>query len=120
MNSTLLPTDIVGGTFWLLSMAMFGASIFFLLERTKVATKWHTTMTLLGVVMLVSAVFYHYIKTMWVDTGSAPIILRYLDWILTHTMQIVWSPESRKRRAQKRPAPPPVGFFRIARAPCAP
>jgi hypothetical protein len=89
MNSTLLPTDIVGGTFWLLSMAMFGASIFFLLERTKVATKWHTTMTLLGVVMLVSAVFYHYIKTMWVDTGSAPIILRYLDWILTHTMQIV-------------------------------
>ena len=85
MNSTLLPTDIVGGTFWLLSMAMIGASIFFLLERTKVASKWHTTMTLLGVVMLVSAIFYHYIKTMWVDTGSAPIILRYLDWILCHT-----------------------------------
>ena len=29
MNSTLLPTDIVGGTFWLLSMAMIGATIFF-------------------------------------------------------------------------------------------
>jgi len=53
MNSTLLPTDIVGGTFWLLSMAMIGASIFFLLERTKVASRWHTTMTLLGVVMLI-------------------------------------------------------------------
>ena len=84
MNSTLLPTDIVGGTFWLLSMAMIGASIFFLLERTKVASRWHTTMTLLGVVMLISAVFYHYVKTMWVDTGSAPIILRYLDLSLIH------------------------------------
>jgi len=36
MNTTLLPTDIVGGTFWLLSMAMIGATIFFLLERNKV------------------------------------------------------------------------------------
>ena len=89
MNTTLLPTDIVGGTFWLLSMAMIGATIFFLLERTKVDDRWHTTMTLLGVTMLVSAVFYHYVKTMWVDTGTAPIILRYLDWILTHTMQVV-------------------------------
>ena len=89
MNSTLLPTDIVGGIFWLLSMAMIGATIFFLLERTKVDDRWHTTMTLLGVTMLVSAVFYHYVKTMWVETGTAPIILRYLDWILTHTMQVV-------------------------------
>ncbi|MDE0788244.1 MAG: bacteriorhodopsin [SAR324 cluster bacterium] len=89
MNSTLLPTDIVGGTFWLLSMAMFGASIFFLIERNKADGRWHTTMTLLGVAMLISAIFYHYIKTMWVDTGSAPIILRYLDWVLSHTIQIV-------------------------------
>ena len=91
MNSTLLPTDIVGGTFWLLSMAMIGASIFFLLERTKVASKWHTTMTLLGVVMLISAIFYHYIKTMWVDTGSAPIILQIfrLDTLSYNANRIV-------------------------------
>jgi hypothetical protein len=89
MNSTLLPTDIVGGTFWLLSMAMIGASIFFLIERNKVDERWHTTMTLLGVAMLISAIFYYYIKLMWMDTGSAPLILRYLDWMLTHTIQIV-------------------------------
>jgi bacteriorhodopsin len=89
MNETLLPTDVVGGTFWLLSIAMIGATIFFLLERTKASARWHTTMTLLGVVMLISAIHYHYTKQMWVDTGTAPIILRYVDWVLTHPMQIV-------------------------------
>ncbi len=28
MNKMLLPTDVVGGTFWLLSIAMIGATIF--------------------------------------------------------------------------------------------
>jgi bacteriorhodopsin len=89
MEQTLLPTDVVGGSFWLLTMAMIGATIFFLLERTKVASRWHTTMTLLGVVMLISAVHYFFTKDMWVSTGSAPIILRYMDWVLTHPMQVV-------------------------------
>lgn len=89
MNETILPTDVVGGSFWLLSIAMIGAAIFFLLERNKVSGRWHTTMTLLGVVMLISAIHYHYTKEMWMDTGAAPIILRYVDWVLTHPMQIV-------------------------------
>ncbi len=89
MNKMLLPTDVVGGTFWLLSIAMIGATIFFLLERNKVASRWHTTMTLLGVMTLVSAIHYYYTKDTWVSTGAAPIILRYLDWVLTHPMQVV-------------------------------
>ena len=89
MNSTLLPTDIVGGSFWLMSMAMIGATVFFLLERNKVDSRWHTTMTLLSVVMLVSAIFYYYITNMWVSTGTAPTLLRYVDWVLSHTMQVV-------------------------------
>jgi len=72
-----------------MSMAMIGAAVFFLLERNKVDSRWHTTMTLLGVVMLVSAIFYYYITNMWVSTGTAPIMLRYVDWILSHSMQVV-------------------------------
>ncbi len=89
MNKMLLPTDVVGGSFWLLSMAMIGAAIFFLLERNKAAARWHTTMTLLGVVMLVSAVHYYYTNNMWLSTGTAPIIVRYIDWVLTHPMQVI-------------------------------
>jgi bacteriorhodopsin len=33
--------------------------------------------------------YYHYTKQMWMETGTAPIILRYVDWVLTHPMQIV-------------------------------
>jgi len=89
MNKMLLPTDVVGGSFWLLSMAMIGAAIFFLMERNNVAHKWRTTMALLGVTMLITAIFYHYAKGMWVQTGEAPIILRYIDWILSQPMQVV-------------------------------
>lgn len=89
MQETLLPTDVVGGSFWLLSLAMIGATIFFLLERNRAADRWHTTMTLLGVIMLISAIHYVFMKDMWMTTGSAPIVLRYLDWVLTHPMQIV-------------------------------
>jgi len=89
MNETLLPTDVVGGSFWLLALAMIGATIFFLLERNKAASRWHTTMTLLGIVMLISAVHYVFVKDMWMTTGTAPLIVRYLDWLLTHPMQIV-------------------------------
>ena len=89
MKETLLPTDVVGGSFWLLSLAMIGATVFFLLERNRAAKRWHTTMALLGVVMLVSAVHYFYMKDMWMTTATAPIILRYVDWVLTHPMQIV-------------------------------
>lgn len=89
MNETLLPTDVVGGSFWLLALAMIGATIFFLLERNKAAGRWHTTMTLLGIIMLISAVHYVFVKDMWMTMGTAPLILRYLDWLLTHPMQIV-------------------------------
>lgn len=89
MKEMLLPTDVVGGSFWLLSLAMVGATIFFLLERNRAAARWHTTMTLLGVVMLISAIHYYYMKDMWMSTAEAPIILRYVDWVLTHPLQII-------------------------------
>ena len=46
-------------------------------------------MTLLGVITLISAVHYYYMKDMWMRTAEAPIILRYVDWVLTHPLQII-------------------------------
>ena len=89
MNNILLPTDVVGGTFWLLSMAMIGAAGFFFLEKNRMQRHWQPSIALVGVMLLISAVFYHYAKTMWVNTGSAPIILRYVYCVLTHSIQLV-------------------------------
>jgi hypothetical protein len=48
MNKMLLPYDIVGGSFWLISVAMIGATLFFFFERSKVSVRWHTPMPLLA------------------------------------------------------------------------
>ena len=39
MNKLLLPQDVVGGSFWLISVAMIGAAIFFFLERGRLVSK---------------------------------------------------------------------------------
>ena len=89
MTEVLSPTDVVGGSFWLLSTTMIAASFFFLLERRNVSSKWHTSVTLCGVITMIAAVQYFYMREMWVTTGTAPIIMRYLDWMLSFPLQVV-------------------------------
>ena len=60
MNKLLLPQDIVGGSFWLISVGMIGAAIFFFLERRRLSERWGTVMTLVGVIALMSSIHYFY------------------------------------------------------------
>ena len=62
MNKLLLPQDVVGGSFWLISVAMIGAAIFFFLERGRLSPKWGTVMNLVGVIALMSSIHYFYAK----------------------------------------------------------
>jgi len=89
MNKLLSPNDIVGGSFWLISIAMIAAAFFFFAERGRMAARWQTSMTMMGVVMVVAAVHYYYLRDMWVTTGQAPLVLRYIDWALSRPLQIV-------------------------------
>lgn len=89
MTDVLSPTDVVGGSFWLMSTAMIAASLFLLSERKIVKPAWHTSVTLSGIVVLVAAVFYFYMRDMWVTTATAPIVMRYLDWMLSIPLQAV-------------------------------
>ncbi len=89
MNQKIFPTDIVGGSFWLLSIAMIGAVFFFFAEKNKVEGKWETAVTLVGVVMVIAAAQYYYLKDLWMTTGQAPLTLRYLDWALSRPLQII-------------------------------
>ena len=66
MNKLLLPQDIVGGSFWLISVAMIGAAIFFFLERGRLSHRWGSVMTLVGVIALMSSIHYFYAKDLWV------------------------------------------------------
>ena len=90
MNKLLLPQDVVGGSFWLISVAMIGAAIFFFLrERPSVGYRWGTVMNLVGVIALMSSIHYFYAKNLWILNGQAPTALRYIDWMLTFPLTIL-------------------------------
>ena len=79
----LQASDFVGISFWLISMALVAATAFFFLERDRVAGKWKTSLTVSGLVTLIAAVHYFYMRDVWVATGSTPTVYRYIDWLIT-------------------------------------
>ena len=89
MDKILEPTDFVGVSFWLISMAMVAATAFFFLERSRVDGKWRTSLTVAGLVTGIAAVHYFYMRDVWVFTGTSPTVYRYIDWLLTVPLQII-------------------------------
>ena len=89
MTYNLSSADSVGMSFWLISMALVAATAFFFIERDRVAGKWKTSLTVSGLVTLIAAVHYFYMRDVWVSTGSSPTELRYIDWLLTVPLLMV-------------------------------
>ncbi len=82
-SAVLKPDDFVGISFWLISMALIASTVFFFLERDRVSAKWKTSLTVSGLVTLVAAVHYFYMREVWVTTGATPTVFRYIDWLIT-------------------------------------
>lgn len=89
MSNNLVSGDYVGMSFWLISMALVAATAFFFLERDRVAGKWKTSLTVSGLVTLIAAVHYFYMRDVWVSTGTSPTEFRYIDWLLTVPLLMV-------------------------------
>ena len=79
----LKSDDFVGISFWLISMALVASTAFFFLERDRVVGKWKTSLTVSGLVTLVAAVHYFYMRDVWVHSGDTPTVYRYIDWLIT-------------------------------------
>ena len=88
-GGNLEPNDPVGITFWLISIAMVAATVFFLMESLRVDGKWRTSMIVGGLVTLVAAVHYFYMRDVWVSTGASPTVFRYVDWLITVPLQMI-------------------------------
>ncbi len=89
MSDNLVSGDYVGMSFWLISMALVAATAFFFVERDRVAGKWKTSLTVSGLVTLIAAVHYFYMRDVWVSTGTSPTEFRYIDWLLTVPLLMV-------------------------------
>ena len=85
----LQANDFVGVTFWIISISMVAATVFFYAERSRVSAKWQTSLSVISLVTLIAAVHYFYMRDVWVSTGESPTVFRYIDWILTVPLQMI-------------------------------
>ena len=88
-HSFLSGSDFVGITFWIVSIAMWAATIFFFYEGMRVSSKWRTSMVVAGLITFIAAVHYMYMREYWVEMGESPVVYRYIDWVLTVPLQMV-------------------------------
>ena len=81
--------DPVAFTFFTGYMAMFAASVFFFFERGNVKGKWKTSLLVSGLITMIAAVHYYYMRDYYAATGENPTALRYIDWTLTVPLMCV-------------------------------
>jgi len=89
LNATLQSGDYVGFTFFIGSMAMLAATVFFFLEMRNVEGKWRTSLLVSGLITFIAAVHYYYMRDYWIENGTSPTEFRYIDWILTVPLMCV-------------------------------
>ena len=87
-NGILEKDDMVGVSFWLATAMMLASTVFFILERQNVAPKWKTSMTVAALVTGVAWYHYTYMRTHWEITGDSPLVMRYIDWLITVPLQV--------------------------------
>jgi bacteriorhodopsin len=88
-GSDLKADDIVGISFWIISMALVAATAFFFLETQRVTPKWKTSLTVSGLVTMIAATHYFYMRDVWVATGNTPTVFRYIEWLITVPLLMV-------------------------------
>jgi len=95
MHSTLLGILPIANnnygafTFFVGTMAMMAASVFFFFELNNVPQKWRTSVLVSGLITFIAAVHYYYMRGYNLDTGESPVFFRYVDWILTVPLMCV-------------------------------
>jgi len=88
-DAFLQPDDGVAISFWIISIAMIAATVFFFAEAATVMSHWKTSLHVGGLVTLVAGVHYMYMREYWVQVHKSPIVYRYVDWSITVPLQMV-------------------------------
>ncbi len=103
LDATLAKGDAVGFTFFTGYMSMFAASVFFFFERGRVDDKWKTSLLVSGLITMIAAVHYFYMRDYYLEISAAataagrallpgeasPTQFRYIDWTLTVPLMCV-------------------------------
>ncbi len=81
--------NYVAFTFFIGTMAMMAASVFFFFELNNTSPKWRTSVLVSGIITFIAAVHYYYMRGYNLETGDSPTFFRYVDWILTVPLMCV-------------------------------
>jgi sensory rhodopsin len=81
--------NYVAFTFFIGTMAMMAASVFFFFEVSNTDKKWRTSVLVSGLITFIAAVHYYYMRGYNLETGDSPTFFRYVDWILTVPLMCV-------------------------------
>lgn len=88
---------LVSTTFNLAFMAMAGGAAFFFFMKDQMSPKYRATMVVSGVILLIAALNYYYMKDWYAASvlageESFPTSFRYIDWILTTPLMLIKFP----------------------------
>ena len=90
MEHLKIATDnYVAFTFFIGTMAMMAASVFFFFELNNTSQKWRTSVLVSGIITFIAAVHYYYMRGYNLETGDSPTFFRYVDWLLTVPLMCV-------------------------------
>jgi len=81
--------NYVAFTFFIGTMAMMAASVFFFFELSNTEKKWRTSILVSGLITFIAAVHYYYMRGYNLETGESPTFFRYVDWLLTVPLMCV-------------------------------
>ena len=89
LETSIKPGDFTGFTFFIGSVSMLAATVWFLMQHGQVDKKFKDSMLVAALITGIAAVHYFYMREQWVLTGESPTELRYIDWILTVPLMVV-------------------------------
>ena len=89
LGASLAPGDFVGFTFFIGSVSMLAATVFFLAQFGRVNEKYKDSMLVAALITGIAAVHYYYMRDQWAEGLGSPTELRYIDWILTVPLMVV-------------------------------
>jgi sensory rhodopsin len=90
LNIQPIATDnYVAFTFFIGTMAMMAAAVFFFMEVGNTHKDWRTSVLVSGLITFIAAVHYYYMRGYNLETGQSPTFFRYVDWLLTVPLMCV-------------------------------
>ena len=97
MSVAIAKTDYVSFTFFVGTMAMMAAAVFFFMEVGNTSKEWRTSVLVSGLITFIAAVHYYYMRGYYSDMIAAgktaleasPTFFRYVDWLLTVPLMCV-------------------------------